>query len=173
MLLERYGGASDEPAAASYDALYRGFGPPAGRLVRLLMRMGCEREEACDIAQEALGRLAARFGEVPNPEAWVTAAATNLYVSRCRHLKMRARKHAALAFRPPSADHGTAVADQLAVAACLARLRPVQRAILILRYFEGYKLREIAEALGQPEGTVKYWGLQAEAILRRALDDRP
>ena len=73
------GHGGDGGAAAAYDALYRAYGPPRGRLVRLLMRMGCEREDACDIAQEALARLAVQPEGVPNPEAWATRTATNLY----------------------------------------------------------------------------------------------
>jgi RNA polymerase sigma factor (sigma-70 family) len=169
LYLARDGDDTNRPPPQSYESLYEAFGPPTGRLVRILMRMGCEREASCDIAQDALWRLAPRFDEVPNPEAWATKAATNLFISRCRHMAMRARRLRALPACTHVPDHGTAVADHVAIAQCLASLKPIQRAVIVLRYFEGYRLREIAEVLGKPESTVKYWGLSAEDALRRAL----
>ena len=42
---------------------------------------------------------------------------------------------------------------------------------LYLYYFEGYSVREIARAMGQPEGTVKSWLHRARGMLREALEE--
>ncbi|MGH9223509.1 MAG: RNA polymerase sigma factor [Acidimicrobiales bacterium] len=165
------GGDGRRPRPVSFVAVYQAFGPPRGRLVRLLMRMGCEREESCDIAQDALARLAERIDAVPNPEAWATRTAVNLYLSRCRHLRMRARRLPALVARGSAPDPAATVTDRMAVAMSVGGLDPVQRAIIVLRYFEDYRVREIAELLGKPECTVKYLIAQAEAALRRVLEE--
>jgi hypothetical protein len=93
----RRGRESSEDDNDPYRELYLRFAPPSGRLVRILMRMGCEREEACDLAQEALVRLSRQFEQLPNPEAWVTLTATNLFRDRFRHLEVAEARHQMIA----------------------------------------------------------------------------
>lgn len=55
--------------------------------------------------------------------------------------------------------------------AALARISPGQRAVLVLRYWEGLDVAETAEALGCSPGTVKSQTSVAIAALRRLLPD--
>jgi RNA polymerase sigma-70 factor (ECF subfamily) len=57
------------------------------------------------------------------------------------------------------------------VRAAVAQLPPDQQEVLALAYFKGYTHREIAEALGQPLGTVKTRIRLAMQKLRRMLLD--
>ena len=47
---------------------------------------------------------------------------------------------------------------------------PEQRALLSLRYLEGFELDELADVLGVPEGTVKSRLHSARASLRARLE---
>ena len=57
--------------------------------------------------------------------------------------------------------------------AALAGLPPEQRQVLTLAYFRGYTHSEIAEALGQPLGTVKTRIRLAMQKLRESLHEEP
>ena len=51
----------------------------------------------------------------------------------------------------------------------LARLSPEQREVVILRFFEGYSLKEVAEIMGKGEGAVKLLQFRALKNLREIL----
>jgi RNA polymerase sigma factor (sigma-70 family) len=61
------------------------------------------------------------------------------------------------------------VDSRLDLLAALAALPPGQRAVLVLRYWEGLDVAETAEALGCRPGTVKSQTSHAIAALRRSL----
>lgn len=44
------------------------------------------------------------------------------------------------------------------------------RTIIYLMYYEGYKVKEIAEIMKEKEGTVKTWAFRAREILRKELE---
>lgn len=48
-------------------------------------------------------------------------------------------------------------------------LREMQRAALVMFHFNGMSIKEISQALGRPEGTVKYDLHEAREVLRRKL----
>jgi RNA polymerase sigma factor (sigma-70 family) len=62
----------------------------------------------------------------------------------------------------PAAGH----AEREALLAELARLPARQRAVLVLRYYEGLSDTEIADALGCAAGTVRGYASRALALLR-------
>ena len=65
---------------------------------------------------------------------------------------------------PPSRDSGELLA-------ALLTLPEKWKTAMYLYYFEGYSVREIARAMGQPEGTVKSWLHRARGMLREALEE--
>ena len=71
-------------------------------------------------------------------------------------------------------DDFLAVADRDQLERGFRRLSAQQRALLVLRYFEGRSPNEIAEILGIPEGTVRSRLHHAHRAMRAALeaDDR-
>ena len=74
---------------------------------------------------------------------------------------------------PPAASVGfdTQVVTREALLAGLREVPPRQRAVLVLRYFEGLDVAAAATALGCTEGTVKSQTARGLAALRAALDE--
>lgn len=60
-------------------------------------------------------------------------------------------------------------AELMAVRDALRTLAPRQRAVIVLRYYEGFSEAEIAATLGIAQGTVKSQARAGLASLRRAL----
>ena len=80
---------------------------------------------------------------------------------------------ALLAGRDPRSDEILLSAELVAeVRAQIQRLPAHQREALVLRIYEDMPYADIAEVLGSPEGTVKYWVHEAIACLSRQLERR-
>ncbi len=62
------------------------------------------------------------------------------------------------------------VADRDAVDRALARLKPKQRVVLVLRHYAGYSPPEVAAILGLPLGTAKSRLHYAEEAMHAAID---
>jgi hypothetical protein len=69
----------------------------------------------------------------------------------------------------PGPDHADQVDERLRIRAALARMAPGQRAVLVLRYYEGLSVEETAEVLGRQPGTVKSQTARGLAALRALL----
>lgn len=59
--------------------------------------------------------------------------------------------------------------ERIYIEEALSRLTPTYRHIIILKYFEDRTVREIANVLGHPEGTIKTWLHKALVALRKDL----
>jgi RNA polymerase sigma-70 factor, ECF subfamily len=66
----------------------------------------------------------------------------------------------------------TALPDRLEIVDLLATLRPADRQLVWLRYFEDVTQANVARRLGVPEGTVKVRLHRVRKHLRRALEGR-
>lgn len=100
-------------------------------------------------------------------DAYVTKILINVFLAEQRRWwQRRVRPSAELAeTAAPSPDRDGAV-DLMAA---LARLSPGQRAVLVLRYWEGLDVERTAEVLGCSAGTVKSQTSYAVAALRKLL----
>jgi RNA polymerase sigma-70 factor, ECF subfamily len=127
-----------------------------------------DRDEAEDIAQEALIRLVQRWPleGIDNPGAWVMRVAFNLATSsfRRRSIQRRAADRIRQHREAPSSDP----ADVLAVRRAVLDLPERQRRAVILRYFADLSVRDTAEFMQCPANTVKTLVHQAIRTLRRA-----
>jgi RNA polymerase sigma-70 factor (ECF subfamily) len=85
-------------------------------------------------------------------------------------------------------DHGASLAETLRddtatvdlaeksetalhVAQAVETLSPKQKIVFTMKYFDGYKIREIAEMTGLNEGTVKRYLFAATRKVRESLKD--
>jgi RNA polymerase sigma-70 factor (sigma-E family) len=125
-----------------------------------------------DLVQSALVLLYRHWRRVraaTAPNAYVRKILVNAVLAeRRRWWSRRVRPRAE---PPPDSGVATSVSidGSLDLRAALAGLPPRQRAVLVLRYWEGLDVAETAEALGCSVGTVKSQTSDAIAALRRLL----
>lgn len=154
-------------AAAAIDRLYA--------IARLILR---DSDLAQDAVQETLVRAWRSLPGLRDPErfdAWLRRllvnACTDLIRSRTR---LRTNVHL-IDLDAPQSDDTASVADRDLLERGFRRLRPEQRTVVVLRFYEGLSLPELAETLCCPVGTAKSRLHYAMEALRAALeaDARP
>lgn len=143
-------------------------------LLRFAYLVTRNREDAHDAVQDALTGLyprwhqVARRGEV---DAYVRRSIVNAHVSRWRKVRrlVPAEDPALLARAPVAEDPavGVAAADE-ALRLC-GQLPPLQRAAVVLRFYEDRSFSEIAEILGCQEPTARSHVHRALVALRARL----
>ena len=135
----------------AFETFYRSERPSVLRAV--VFAVG-DRDLAVDCTDEAMARAFERWDDVSlgaNPTGWVFRVAVNLGYSRFRRRRLERIKPIRPAPRP---DDIEGVADP-AIARALAALPLEQRTVIVLRYHLDWSIDQIAEALGDPAGTVK------------------
>lgn len=144
----------------TFEDLFRDEYPA---MVRVAYLMVGSRAEAEDVAQDAFARVHLRWGRLTNPAGYLRRCVVNgaVDVLRRRHV---ARRSAVLRV-VDATDLG---ADEMSDA--LAALPTRQRAALILRFHEGLRDREIAEALGVRPSTARSLVHRGLARLREVID---
>jgi RNA polymerase sigma factor (sigma-70 family) len=156
-------------ARPSYEDVYLHLGPPNGTLVRILIRMTGDIDEARDLAQETLSRLWLNYEAVDNPDAWCVRVGTRLFLDLSRHRRTVDR------FQPLFNE--TSISDagpmeRVAVRMAMSQLHPSQRALLILRYYCDLGLADVADILGLNPSTCRGLAVQAQAALKRLIEER-
>jgi RNA polymerase sigma-70 factor (sigma-E family) len=153
------------------DALYRTHVAEGLRLAYLLTG---DRGLAEDLVQDAFVKVLGRFHDLRNRDAfwwYLRRTIVNLSTS---HFRRRRVERAWLARQRPEetapAPDDLGERDRLREA--LMRLRPEQRAAIVLRFYEDLSEADTAEALGIPRGTVKSTVSRAIERLRRELPER-
>ncbi|MET0494923.1 MAG: SigE family RNA polymerase sigma factor [Actinoplanes sp.] len=134
-------------------------------LLRYAMLLSGDREQARDIVQEVLARALIkweRIARADEPYAYVRRMVTNEYLSwrrrrQVRTVPLQAVPEPAAAAR---AEHGEGLWR------LLAGLPRQQRAVLVLRYYEGLSDHEIGEVLDCRTSTVRAYASRALGVLR-------
>jgi RNA polymerase sigma-70 factor (ECF subfamily) len=139
-------------------------------LVAAIGLLSGSRAVAEDAVQEGLARAwerSERGEDIRNLGAWVTTVALNLSRSGLRRLRIerRARDHSVA--RGSDEPSPLRVDVERSVAALPRR----QREVVVLHYFLGLEVREIAEVLRVHDGTVKTSLHRARAALARSLGE--
>lgn len=123
-----------------------------------------------DLVQTALAKTYSRYAGFDDDrrfEAYVRTTMYRTFVSWWRRLSWRSEFATAA---PPDGVAGPAAdsAGSEDVRRALAELPRVQRAVIVLRYFEDRSTKQVAELLGMPPGTVTSHVSRALAALRRS-----
>jgi RNA polymerase sigma-70 factor (sigma-E family) len=130
-----------------------------------------------DVVQDVLVRAQSRWrriGGLDHPEAYVRRMVLNEYLSWRRRRSSRdvATPSELLdGVTPAVADPATAHGEADVLRRALATLPRRQRAVLVLRFYEGLTDAGIAADLGCVEGTVRSHASRALASLRSALEE--
>jgi RNA polymerase sigma-70 factor (sigma-E family) len=140
-----------------------------GALLRTAYLLTGHAQDAEDLVQTTLVKVVPQWRRIAdNPEPYVRRVLVNENVSRWRRRRWRERPTDDV---PEQLAHDPDVAELVAVRSALASLAPRQRAVLVLRYYEGLTEAEIADQLGIAPGTVKSQARDGLARLRAALPD--
>ncbi|GAB2973012.1 SigE family RNA polymerase sigma factor [Nocardioides montaniterrae] len=135
------------------------------RLVRTAVLLGCPRADAEDVVQSALlkcYRSWRRVARADSPDAYVHRVLVNtLADARARRWNGELPSHSLPESRAGDPDW----TDGIAVRRALAELRPVDREVLVLRFYADLSERDTADALGVAPGTVKSRTSRALAAL--------
>ena len=138
-------------------------------LYRVSWSMLSSQEDCADAVQEALTRAWQSRSTLRNERAfksWLVHILTNV----CRDML---RKRQKLRFVPLEDDALATVADDTsgyAMIDMLQSLTPEHRLTIMLHYLEGYRVRDIAQMLDLPMGTIKSRLRSARISLRKTVD---
>jgi RNA polymerase sigma-70 factor (sigma-E family) len=148
----------------------------AARLPAVLRFAGvltADRALAEDVVQEVLIRANKRWDQLDrldHPELYVRKMVVNEYLSwRRRSWRLLPRGSANEVDDRVTPDHAGQYAEREALLTELGKLPRRQRAVLVLRYYQGLSDGEIADALGCTPGTVRGYASRALGALRVEL----
>ena len=153
------------------DALTELIARSGDRLLRVGYQLTHDRAAAQDLVQDALLRVygsARRRGTVPDDwYAYLRRAVINEYLRTRRLRRSTEVLTATIPERPPADGQVDRIDDRAEMWATLGALSPRQRAVLVLRYYEGLADGEIATLLGCREASVRSLASRGLALLRR------
>lgn len=145
----------------------------AAQLYRSAWLLCGEHHRAEDLVQETLAKVYVawrrRFATpIDNPAAYAHTTLVRTHISAHRKRSSTERPLEVLPDRPA----GDAGADlRLTLAEALARLDPLDRAVLVLRYLDDVSVADTATALGVSPGAVRNRSLRALDRIRPLLGD--
>jgi RNA polymerase sigma-70 factor (sigma-E family) len=146
-------------------------------VLRFATALTGDRGLAEDVAQEVLIRAHARWhtiGSLDRPEYYVRKMILNEFLSwRRRSWRLIPAGRGSEVDRRRAPDHAAGYVERDALLAELGKLPPRQRAVLALRYYEGFSDTEIADALGCTPVTVRSYASRALTALRVEMIERP
>lgn len=152
----------------------------SGSLLRYGYLLTGDRARAEDLVQDALVKVYLAWPRIENTgslDRYTRQTMTRLHVSWWRRAVNRERP-VAIPELPDEADAaaplpGAPVEKRDEVWRLLATIGPRQRAVLVLRFYEGLDDAEIADVLGCAVGTVRSQASRGLAHLRDRLAARP
>jgi RNA polymerase sigma factor (sigma-70 family) len=141
------------------------------RLVGTLSLYCRDRYLAEELAQDVLVLVIGNWSRVrhmQSPSAWAHRVAINLANSYLRRRLAERRATRRLGSRPHPEHHGPDTPTAIAVRSAVAALPKRERAVVVLRFFADFSVREVSQLLALPEGTVKTLSARALRSLRTA-----
>lgn len=149
-------------ATAAADRLYA--------VARLVLR---DTTLAEDAVQEALVRAWQQLPSLRDPDrfdAWLYRLVMNACADQGRQLRRWSAQVKALPLDASTSDETGAVADREQLERGFSRLKPEQRAVLVLHHYSGFSAAEISRILAISEGTARSRLYYATEAMRAALD---
>jgi RNA polymerase sigma-70 factor (ECF subfamily) len=144
------------------------------RLFAIARRILHDVDRAEDALQDALVIAWRDLPDLRDPDRfdyWIQRVLANMCIEHARRDRRRYAKLEVLDL----ADHATrdelaGVVDRDIVDRAFRRLKPDERAVLVLRHYLGYEHAVIAQTLGVSEGTVRSRLHHAHRAMRAAID---
>ena len=154
-----------------YDLIDHLYREHAASLTAALALSTGDRQAAEDLVHEVFERAVSKRAELeqhPNPRAWLFRTGYNLASNRWKLLTRR--RHAIAQQRPVLPE--AAWEDALDLRESLRRLSGRQREAVILHYYLGFGVEEIASMLGCAEGSVKSHLSRGRSALNQMLSPK-
>jgi RNA polymerase sigma-70 factor (ECF subfamily) len=147
----------DEDLEREFEARLAESSTLAFRVAYSVLR---HRQDAEDVAQDAFVRAHRRFGQLRDRErfrAWLVRMTWRLAIDHLRSAKRRAAREQVHVDATPTSTEDAAAASERAsqLWAAIDSLPDKLRIVVVLGAMDGHGIREIAELLSLPEGTVK------------------
>ena len=140
-------------------------------VARLILR---DRELARDVIQEAMVRAWRDLPGLRDPakfDAWLRRLTVHACIDAARHRRRRPVEVELTVIHAPSIpDVASMVIDRDTLDRALRALDPEWRAVVVLHYYLGLPLPDVAEALGIPSGTAKSRLHRSLGVLRTLID---
>ena len=155
---------------SAFEALTSGRVDRLFTVARLILR---DTHLAEDAVQETLIRTwqqLPRLREADKFDAWIHRLLVNSCADQGRKRRRISNQVDLAGVEPKSADLTGHTADRDQLERGFQKLKPEQRAAVVLHYYVGYTAEEIADILGTPIGTAKSRIHYATEALRAALD---
>jgi RNA polymerase sigma-70 factor (sigma-E family) len=142
----------------------------SGRLLRTATLLTGDRGRAEDLVQDAFAKAYLRWNgiQADDPIAYVRRCVVNANTDWFRRRSSREQPSATVGDRLTQPDSTQLHALRDAVMRGLGELTKRERAVIVLRYFEGLSEAEIAAALSVAPGTVKSTSSRALEKLRQS-----
>jgi len=135
------------------------------------------RQDAEDVAQEAFVRAHRRFRQLRDRDrfrAWLVRTTWRLAIDHIRRTRRRAAREQEHVTATPLSTEDTAAAAERAAQlwAAIDALPEKLRMVTVLAAMNGHDIRQVAQLLSLPEGTVKSRLFLARQHLKERLNDR-
>ncbi len=154
----------------AFEVLATSAGDRLYAVARLIRRSA---ELAEDAVQEALVRAWQQLPSLRDPDrfdAWLYRLVVNACADQGRQLRRWSQQVRALPREVSVGDDTGSVADRDQLERGFNRLKPEQRAVVVLHYYSGLSAAEIARTLGIPEGTARSRLHYATEAMRAAIE---
>ncbi|HVL54800.1 MAG TPA: RNA polymerase sigma factor [Vitreimonas sp.] len=154
----------------AFEVLATSAGDRLYAVARLILRASDLAEDA---VQEALVRAWQQLPSLRDPDrfdAWLHRLVVNACADQGRQLRRWSQQVRPLRLDTSVSDDADAVADREQLERGFDRLKPEQRAVVVLHYYSGFSAAEIAHMLGIPEGTARSRLHYATEAMRAALE---
>ncbi|HEY3558913.1 MAG TPA: SigE family RNA polymerase sigma factor [Flexivirga sp.] len=127
-----------------------------------------DRHHAEDLVQDTLAKLMTAWQRIDNPGAYARTALVRTFISQRRRKSWSERPTGEL---PEVAERAGDPELRLALQSALAELAPLDRAVLVLRFFEDRSVEQVALDLGKKTSAITTRTARALERLRAVLGE--
>jgi RNA polymerase sigma-70 factor (ECF subfamily) len=154
----------------AFEVLATSAGDRLYAVARLVVRDAALAEDA---VQEALVRAWQRLPSLRDPDrfdAWLYRLLVNACADQGRQRRRWSQQVRPIPVEASISDDTGSVADRELLERAFRRLKPEQRAVVVLHHYSGFTAAEIARILEIPEGTARSRLHYATEAMRAALE---
>lgn len=159
----------NEPTGMTREEYNQAVEDYADRLFRFVVKSIEKEDEAQDVVQDSFEKLWMRVSEVRYKKV-KSYLFTTAYHTMIDRIRKNSRQTAMEDAGSPEPAHDDQYSDlQEVLHRAIQRLPDVQRSVLLMRDYEGYSYKEIAEIAGLNESQVKVYIYRARVFLKEYI----